>query len=91
MTQNLIQNLILAITLVVAFLLCISALIIGIKIGIEIGKGKLPTVTLNPVKKVIQAVEQHEAKKEETKLADELTDVMSASRESMLKAIKEVK
>lgn len=83
-----IQNTILAITLVVAFLLSISAFILGVKIGFQLKEGKLPTLDINPVKKVIKAVETHKAEKEAEETVSEIEDVMSASKESMLKAIK---
>lgn len=82
-----VQNIILAAVLIAAFFLSVSAFLFGLKLGKTIGESKLPTVTINPVKKVIQAVEQHEVKKEETKLQNEFEDVMGATKESMLQAI----
>jgi len=87
-----IQNIILAATLVVAFFLSISSFLLGLRMGKDLSNNKLPTVQLNPVKKAIQAVEQHKQSKQDKKLQDEYEDVMSASRETMLDAIgKEVK
>jgi hypothetical protein len=83
-----IQNLILAGTLVLAFFMSVSAFIWGIRIGKTLAEGKIPQVQINPVRMAIKAVEQHEQKKEEEKLQDELTDIMGATRESMLNAIK---
>lgn len=82
-----IQNIILSATLIVAFFMCISSLLLGIKIGKSIGEGKLPTVQINPIKKVIQVVEQHKQNEQEEKAQDELSDILSYSKESALDAI----
>jgi hypothetical protein len=83
-----IQNIILAATLIVAFFMCISAFLLGIKIGKQLSNNQVPTVQINPVKKVVQAVEQHKQIKQEEKLQDELEDIFSYSKESALNAIK---
>lgn len=83
-----IQNIILAATLIVAFFMSVSAYTLGLKHGKQLSSNSIPNVTLNPVKKVVQAVEQHKAKQEEKEVVDELNEIMSATKESMIQAIK---
>jgi hypothetical protein len=66
----------------------VSAYILGLKHGKSISDGKVPIMNINPVKTVIQKVEEHKDKKEADKLSDELIDIMNYSRESALDSIK---
>lgn len=79
---------ILTVTLVVAFFMCISAYGLGVKHGLQFKDGRVPKVNLNPVRAITQVVERHEQKQEEKKAEEELSDIMSCTAESMLKAIK---
>lgn len=83
-----IYNLVIAGTLILAFFMCISAYCLGHKHGKQVANGITPTVEINPVKKAVEAVQEHNAKKEEEKLDDELTEMMSVTKESMLNAVK---
>lgn len=83
-----IYNIIITALLISAFFMCISAFLWGVRIGKHLGNGVVPTPTLNPVKKVVEAVETHKAKKEEEQLTDELQAMMNISKESMLDAVK---
>jgi hypothetical protein len=82
------NNLILAGTLILAFFMCISAFILGVKVGKQLGNNQVPTVNLNPIKAVTNAIEKHEQKKESEKLDDELQAILGATKESMLEAVK---
>lgn len=79
------NNIILSATLIVAFFLCIGAYCLGLKHGKLLSNNQIPKIELNPLKPILQAVEQ---KKEEAKATGELTDIMDCSRETMLEAIK---
>ena len=83
-----VYNLIIASILIAAFFMCIASFTVGIKTGKSLSEGKVPSINLNPIKPIIEAVERHETKKEDKQLDDELTDIMGATRETMLKAIK---
>lgn len=83
-----VQNLILAAVLVVAFFMSVSAFIFGIKVGKQLNNNQVPAVNINPIKAVTQVVEQWKENKQMEQAADELNDLMSASRESMLEHIK---
>ena len=60
----------------------------GLRLGMTTAKGEIPKPIKNPVKAVLEVVENHEAKKEADKLDQEFTDIMSATKESMLDAMK---
>ena len=72
----------------IVFFLC---LYLGFKTGLRLGmntaKGEV-LKPINPIKAVIDIKENHEAKKEADKLDQEFTDIMSATKESMLDAMK---
>lgn len=70
------------------FICCIKAYTIGLKHSFELVKGNVPKLNLNPIQPLIKAVEEHNEQKEAEKAAEELTDIMSASMESMLQAVK---
>lgn len=72
----------------VFFYATIQAYILGHKHGKQVANGITPTVEINLVKKAVEAVQEHKAKKEEEKLDDELTEMMSVTKESMLNAVK---
>ena len=59
----------------------------GLRLGMNTAKGEVPK-PINPIKAVIDIKENHEAKKEADKLDQEFTDIMSATKESMLDAMK---
>jgi uncharacterized membrane protein len=84
-----IQNIILAAILIVAFFMCISAYFLGLKHGKQLGNNQIPNINLNPTKPIFEAIQRNENKKKQDELMDELTDIMSADKESMLKALKE--
>jgi hypothetical protein len=65
--------------------MCISSLIVGIRIGKSLSDGKVPTVNINPVKTIARAVEQHKDKKA---LEEEMTDIFSTSRDTILDAMR---
>jgi hypothetical protein len=72
----------------VFFIATIIAYTIGLKHGRQIQQGNTPKVNINPVKAIVEAVEQHEQKQEGKKADGELADIMSYSAESALMAIK---
>jgi hypothetical protein len=78
------NNIILSATLIVAFFMCIGAYCLGLKHGKQLSNAIIPQVNINPVKPIVEAIEQ----KKEEKQAEVLIDIMSADRESMLQAIK---
>jgi hypothetical protein len=69
----------------VFFIATITAYTIGLKHGKLLSNNLTPKIELNPLKPILQAVEQ---KKEEAKATGELTDIMDYSRETALEAIK---
>lgn len=81
-------NIIITALLISAFFMCITSYILGLKHGKLLGNNQIPNIEINPVKKVVEAVEQHKAKKEEEKLTDELQIMMNITKESMLNAVK---
>lgn len=84
-----IYNLIIAAILIVAFFMCIKAYMLGLKHGKQLSNNDdIPAVNLNPVKPIVEAVGQYKEDKKAEELQDELTDMMSADRDTMLKAIK---
>lgn len=76
------------ITGLVFFIATMTAYTVGLKHGKQLAKGNIPKVNLNPVKAVVEVIEQ---KKEEKKADTELEDIMSATREGMLEAIKKAR
>lgn len=82
------NNIILAITLVVAFFMCIKAYTLGLMHGKQLSNAIVPKLDLNPIKPIVEAIEQHNQTKEEIKIKNDLDDVMGATRESMLNSIK---
>lgn len=84
-------NYIITALLIGAFFMCLLSYWKGVQHGRMDKKEIIPKIEINPVKKVKEAVEQHEAKKEINKMQDELDDMMRASKESMLNHIKVVK
>ena len=82
------NNIILAITLVVAFFMCIKAYTLGLKHGKQLSNGIVPKLELNPIKPIIEAIEQHKETKEQIKITNDLDEVMGATKESMLNSIK---
>ena len=78
-------NIIITALLIGAFFMCTGSYWIGVKHGKLLSNGIIPKINLNPFKTIIQAVED---KKNTDKVTEELTDIMGATRESMLKAIK---
>jgi hypothetical protein len=68
----------------ILFLCTMTAYITGLKHGKAMSNNQIPQVNINPVKPIVEAIEQ----KKEEKQAEVLTDIMSADRESMLRAIK---
>jgi hypothetical protein len=77
-------NILIAAILIVAFFMCIKAYTLGLKHGKQLSNAIIPQVNINPVKPIVEAIEQ----KKEEKQAEVLVDIMSADRESMLQAIK---
>ncbi len=71
------------------FLCLILAYITGIKHGRELAKGNVPKLQLNPVKPILEAIEQHKEEKKAEALTDELTELMSYNKASALKAVKD--
>jgi len=82
------NNIILAITLVVAFFMCIKAYTLGLKHGKQLSLSIVPKFGLNPIREFKQVTIQREETKEQTKISNELDEVMGATRESMLNSIK---
>lgn len=60
----------------------------GVRVGINLSKGIPPKPIKSPVKVMQEIKENTEAKKEADKLNQEFTDIMSATKESMLDAMK---
>lgn len=81
-------NLIITALLIGAFFMSVLAFLWGLRIGKSLHEGIIPNVSLNPVKPIIEAIEQHKEDKKEKKLEAEFNEVMGATRESMLKSIK---
>jgi len=70
------------------FLCLILAYITGIKHGRELSRGNAPKLSINPARPIFKAVEKHKEDKKAEALGEELTDIMSMTKESMLKAVK---
>jgi hypothetical protein len=68
----------------ILFLSTMTAYLTGLKHGKQLSNAIIPQVNINPVKPIVEAIEQ----KKEEKQAEVLIDIMSADRESMLQAIK---
>lgn len=66
----------------VLFLCTIKAYTLGIKHSKQLDKGNIPT--LNPIVPITEAITHH---KEDSKLKDELEDLMGATKEGMLNSI----
>lgn len=60
----------------------------GLRLGMTTAKGEVPKPIKNPAKAIQEFKENEEAKKEADKLDQEFTDIMSATKESMLDAMK---
>lgn len=75
----------------VFFIATITAYTLGLKHEKQLSNNQIPVVNLNPVKPIVEAIEQHTAKKEQDKAVEELTDIMGATKESMLEAIRKEK
>ena len=73
----------------VIFIITITAYTLGIKHGRELSKGITPRLELNPIKPILKAVERVKEEKKAKELGEELADVMSYTKESALKAVKE--
>lgn len=71
---------------IVFFIATISAYILGIKHKKQIDQGVIPKI--NPVKVIMDNVEQYRAEKKQEESEEELADIMSYTKESALKAIK---
>jgi len=67
------------------FIVYVTGFTIGLTHGKQVQKGITPTI--NPIKSITQVIEQHT---EDKKIKEELTDIMNCTKESMLKAIKQV-
>ena len=72
------------ITGLVFFIATMTAYTVGLRHGKQLSNGNIPKVNLNPVKAIVEAKEKKETKKAE----EELMDIMSATKEGMLEAIK---
>ena len=81
-------NLIITALLIMSFFMCVSSFTIGIKMGKSLSSGKLPQFNINPIKTIKEYAEKVEAQKQEEILQEELSDILGATKESMLKAIK---
>jgi hypothetical protein len=79
-----IYNILIATILIIAFFMCIGAYCLGLKHGKQLSNAVIPQVNINPVKPIVDAIEQ----KKEEKQAEVLVDIMEYSRESALNSIK---
>lgn len=68
----------------VFFLACYKSYNKGLEHGKLLSQAIVPKVDINPIKPIVQAIEQH---KEVKAQEEELTDIMGASKESMLESI----
>jgi len=73
----------------VIFIITITTYTLGIRHGRELAKGITPRLSINPVKPILKAVERVKEENKAKELGGELADVMSMTKESMLKAVKE--
>ena len=73
---------------IVLFLIMLLGFRTGLRLGITTAKGEIPKPIKNPVKAIQEFKETEEAKKEADKDIKEFTDIMSATKESMLDAMK---
>lgn len=72
----------------VLFLCTIKAYILGLSHGKQLANVIVPKLDLNPIQPIKQAIELHKETKEQTKITNDLDEVMGATRESMLNSIK---
>ena len=68
----------------VLFLCTIKAYTLGIKHNKQLSNGIIPKLNLNPISPITEAITHH---KEDSKLKDELDDLMGATKEGMLNSI----
>ena len=73
----------------VIFIATITAYTLGLRHGRELAKGIMPRLELNPIKPILKAVERVKEENKAKELGEELADVMSYTKESALKAVKE--
>lgn len=72
-------NIVLAVVCVICFMLCVASYLLGAKHGRDIQRGNMPTLKIKQLK-------TNPASKEE-ELKEELEDILSATKEGMLKSI----
>ena len=73
----------------VFFLCTITAYTLGLRHGRELSKGIMPRLDINPIRPILKVVERAKEEKRAKELGEELADVMSYTKESALKAVKE--
>lgn len=73
------------------FIATISAYILGLKHGKQLSNGSIPTVNINPIKPIINAVEQQKQKREEKEIDKELADIFDYNIETAMEAIQKEK
>lgn len=75
-------------TAIVLFLVMFLGFKQGLRLGMTTAKGEVPKPIKNPVRAIQDLKEDNKAKKEIDKAEKELTDIMGATKESMLDAMK---
>jgi hypothetical protein len=73
------------------FIICITAYTLGLKHGKQLSNKEIPKINLNPIQSITEVVEGYREKKKVEEAEEELEDIMSASREGMLKSVKGVR
>jgi hypothetical protein len=73
---------------IVLFICCVKAYLMGLSHGKTISKGETPIMDINPIKTVINKVEQHKQSNEQDQMMDELDTLMNFNQGKALEAIK---
>lgn len=81
-------NIIITVILIVSFFMCLASYMMGFKHGKQLNNGIIPSININPIKPIAQAIEKVAENKKANKVDEELTDIMGYSKESALYHIK---